>query len=262
VERHRAQGGSTLLHARTQRDLVVTASSNQPVSDGTAERWQRRPHAAALIRVVVIGTPLVASVVAGIAAGRLFRPHGWVQIAGWVLWTAAVSIAVLAVVDAVVRRLLPLQRLLQLCLVFPDKAPSRWKVAARAARLRRSERRSRAARAATFSRDGAASGNTSESWSSRCSGRSRRTTASTAASTAIDTAAVQTTQAAICSHPCGRNSRPAAMPARIEATSGAPMTTMRISPATSGRRCQRSSVPSETGWLDEAVTTRSRCVRA
>jgi len=140
VERHRAQGGSTLLHDRTQRDLVVTASSNRPVSDGTAERWQRRPHAAALIRIVVIAAPLAASVVAGIAAGRLFRPHGWVQIVGWVLWTAAVSIAVLAVVDAVVRRLLPLQRLLQLCLVFPDKAPSRWKVAARAARLRRSER--------------------------------------------------------------------------------------------------------------------------
>jgi len=140
VERQRAQGGSALLHDRTQRDLVVTASSNRPVSDGTEERWQRRPHAAALIRFVVIGAPLVASVLAGIAAGRLFRPHGWMQIAGWVAWTAAVSIAVLAAVDAVVRRLLPLQRLLQLCLVFPDKAPSRWKVAARAARMRRSER--------------------------------------------------------------------------------------------------------------------------
>jgi HD-GYP domain-containing protein (c-di-GMP phosphodiesterase class II) len=140
VERHQAQGGSALLRDRTRPDLVVTASSNQPVSDGAEERWQRRPFVAAVIRVVVIGTPLVASILAGIAAGRLFRPHGWLQVAGWVVWTAAVSIAVLAAADAVVRRLLPLQRLLQLCLVFPDKAPSRLKVAARAARLRRSER--------------------------------------------------------------------------------------------------------------------------
>ena len=140
MERDRAQGGSALLRARTHSDLVVTTSSVRPPSDGVEERWQRRPYVAALIRVVVIGTPLLASILAGIAAGRLFRPHGWLQIAGWVLWTAAVSIAVLAAVDAVVRRLLPLQRLLQLCLVFPDKAPSRWKVAARAARLRRSQR--------------------------------------------------------------------------------------------------------------------------
>ena len=138
MRRDQAQGGSTLLRARTDGDLVVTTSSVQPRSDGAEERWQRRPVVAALIRVVVIGTPLVASVLAGIAAGRLFRPQGWVQIAEWVLWTAAVSIAVLAAVDGVVRRLLPLQRLLQLCLVFPDKAPSRLKVAARAARLRRS----------------------------------------------------------------------------------------------------------------------------
>ena len=140
MERDQAQGGSALLRDRTHRDLVVTASSNQPVSDGAEERWRRRPFVAALIRIVVVGTPLVASILAGIAAGRLFRPHGWLQIAGWVVWTATVSIAVLAAVDAVVRRLLPLQRLLQLCLVFPDKAPSRLKVAARAARLRRSER--------------------------------------------------------------------------------------------------------------------------
>lgn len=139
MERDQAQGGSALLHDRTQSHLVVTTSSVRP-ADADEGRWERRPHAAALIRIFVIGTPLAASVLAGIGAGRLFRPHGWMQLAAWVVWTAAVSIAVLAAVDAVVRRLLPLQRLLQLCLVFPDKAPSRWKVAARAARLRRSDR--------------------------------------------------------------------------------------------------------------------------
>lgn len=139
MERVKARAGSTVVADPVSRRLVTTASSRQPVDDLSEERWRRRPVIAAVIRVVVIGAPLVASVCAGIAAGRLYRPHGWGQTAVWVLWTAAVSIAVLALVDGVVRRLLPLQRLLALCLVFPDKAPSRLRVAARAARLRRAD---------------------------------------------------------------------------------------------------------------------------
>jgi HD-GYP domain-containing protein (c-di-GMP phosphodiesterase class II) len=139
VERDPAQGAITVVHDPTPTSLVVTSSSDRPPADPAEERWRRRPAIAATIRVIVIAAPLLASVCAGLAAGRLYRPHGWVQTAVWVLWTAAVSVAVLAAVDAVVRRLLPLQRLLQLCLVFPDKAPSRLRVAARAARLRRSE---------------------------------------------------------------------------------------------------------------------------
>src|SRR2546421_923547 len=107
--------------------------------DTTEARWRRRPVLAAVIRAVVVLTPLAAAIAAGVAASRLFRPVGWAQIAAWVVWTGAVSVAVLAAVDAVARRLLPLQRLLQLCLVFPDRAPSRLRVAVRAARPRRPE---------------------------------------------------------------------------------------------------------------------------
>ena len=95
---------------------------------------------AGLVRAVVIVGPLAASVCAGIAASRLFRPVGWPAVAVWVVWTAGVSLAVLALTDAAARRLLPLQRLLQLCLVFPDRAPSRLRIAARAAARRRPER--------------------------------------------------------------------------------------------------------------------------
>ena len=140
MKRDPAGSGSTAVSDRAPDGLVVTSSSNRPPADLAGERWRRRPVIAATIRFVVIATPLVASICAGIAASRVFRPTGWMQIAGWILWTAAASIAVLAAVDAVVRRLLPLQRLLQLHLVFPDKAPSRLRVAARAARLRRSDR--------------------------------------------------------------------------------------------------------------------------
>jgi hypothetical protein len=69
----------------------------------------------------------------------MFRPVGVLAIGAWLLWVAGVSFAVLAVADIVVRRLLPLSRLLQLCLVFPDRAPSRVRLAVSAARARRPE---------------------------------------------------------------------------------------------------------------------------
>ena len=140
MKRDSARSGSTAVSDREPSGLVVTASSDRPPVDLAGERWRKRPVIAASVRFIVIATPLVASICAGIAASRIFRPTGWLQIAAWIIWTAAASIAVLAAVDAVVRRLLPLQRLLQLHLVFPDKAPSRLRVAARAARMRRSDR--------------------------------------------------------------------------------------------------------------------------
>lgn len=117
----------------------MTSSSTQPPLDVTEVRWRRRPVLAGLIRIVVICAPLAAAIAAGVFASRAFRPHGWGETVGWIVWTGAVSFVVLALVDAAARRLLPLQRLLQLCLVFPDRAPSRVRVAARAARPRRPE---------------------------------------------------------------------------------------------------------------------------
>jgi hypothetical protein len=92
-----------------------------------------------LVRCVVVLAPLAAAVVFGIVASRQFRPHGIAEIVPWALWTAAASLLALWLVDVVVRRLLPLQRLLQLCLAFPDRAPSRLRVAVRAAVPRRPE---------------------------------------------------------------------------------------------------------------------------
>jgi len=125
-------------HDAAQR-CTSTISSVRPPMDATEARWRRRPVLAFTLRAVITLTPLLASVVAGVAASRIIRPVGWEAIAAWALWVAGVSFAVLAVTDLVVRRLLPLQRLLQLCLVFPDRAPSRLRLAAAAARTRRPE---------------------------------------------------------------------------------------------------------------------------
>ena len=92
-----------------------------------------------VIRSFVVLAPLTAAVIVGIIASRQFRPRGIAEIVPWALWTAGASLLALWAVDVVVRRLLPLQRLLQLCLAFPDRAPSRLRVAVRAAVPRRPE---------------------------------------------------------------------------------------------------------------------------
>ena len=69
------------------------------------------------------------------------------RIAGeFVLWWLALSAGgsvVLLVVDRVARRLLPLAALLRLSLVFPDAAPSRFRAALQAGKVRRLEDRLR-----------------------------------------------------------------------------------------------------------------------
>ena len=69
------------------------------------------------------------------------------RIAGeFVLWWLALSAGgsgVLVVVDRVARRLLPLAALLRLSLVFPDEAPSRFRAALQAGKVRRLEDRLR-----------------------------------------------------------------------------------------------------------------------
>jgi hypothetical protein len=124
---------------RASTRLVATPSSDQPPPDELGVRWRRRPILAFIVRAVAVVTPLAASVAVGILASRQFRPHGWVQVSLWILWTAGASLLTLWAVDIVARRLLPLHRLLQLCLAFPDRAPSRLRVAVHAARGRRPE---------------------------------------------------------------------------------------------------------------------------
>ena len=119
--------------------LVRTQSSQAPPPDETETRWRRHPVLAFAVRAVAFLAPLTASVLVGIVASREFRPHGWPATIAWAVWTAAASLLALWVVDIAARRLLPRHRLLQLCLAFPDRAPSRVRIAVRAARGHRPE---------------------------------------------------------------------------------------------------------------------------
>ena len=96
-------------------------------------RWAARPWGARGLRLLVYALPIAGSLgfvqlvtaVTGVPTSSL-----WV----FLLWWLAVSLAATVVVAAVyafVRRLLPLGALLELSLVFPDEAPSRFKLALR-----------------------------------------------------------------------------------------------------------------------------------
>ena len=110
-------------------------------------RWEERPISAALVRVAVVALPITAAVLTSswYAATRP-GPRSPSQ-TFWLL----VGVVVIAVVTAYAvlqftRRLLPLAYLLELTLLFPDRAPSRYRMALRAGsggRLRRDLHRAR-----------------------------------------------------------------------------------------------------------------------
>jgi HD-GYP domain-containing protein (c-di-GMP phosphodiesterase class II) len=91
-----------------------------------SDRWSAHPVAAWLVRAAVVLVPLTLSVLAAVAAGRLLPVgHSTTTRVGWWLVVFAVSTAVLLASDRIARRVLPLAVLLELSLVFPDRAPSR-----------------------------------------------------------------------------------------------------------------------------------------
>lgn len=102
------------------------------------ENWARHPIAATLVEIVVLLGPLAAGLVsAWQVADALPRAGDWPATAGqWVLVLLA-SLAAVWVATRAVRRLVPLAMLLDLSLLFPDHAPNRYRIAARAGVTRR-----------------------------------------------------------------------------------------------------------------------------
>ncbi len=73
----------------------------------------------------------------------LWRPEGVGGFIAWVVQAMAVGFLVSGVVDRALRRFIPLVALLQLTLVFPDEAPSRFGIALRSGTIRQREQRLR-----------------------------------------------------------------------------------------------------------------------
>ena len=93
-------------------------------------QWQPHPARAAALRALAFGLPLVVSVIVGIVVGALMpAPDSTASLVLW--WGAVLGSSTLAVyaADRVTRKVLPLATLMRLSILFPDRAPSRLKVA-------------------------------------------------------------------------------------------------------------------------------------
>ena len=103
----------------------------------SSNRWQPLPVRAGLIRAAAVVIPVLAALAAGAAVSAVLPPAG--TFGGVVTQWAAVltvSTAVALAVERLTRRMLPLATLLKLSLLFPDQAPSRFKVARKVAGTR------------------------------------------------------------------------------------------------------------------------------
>ena len=88
-----------------------------------------------MLRVAVLASPAVASLVTVWVLGRLIPAPSVESVGLVVLRVGALLVAALAAartVDRVVRRLMPLVMLLQMSMLFPGRAPSRFRLARRA----------------------------------------------------------------------------------------------------------------------------------
>ena len=111
-----------------------------------ANRWRARPLLSFAIRAATVLVPTLAAAASVVAIAMAIPPPPAPWVVGW--WSAViiVSAAVAASVERVARRWLPLAVLLQLSLVFPDRAPRRFRMARGAGRPRVLEDRIREAR--------------------------------------------------------------------------------------------------------------------
>lgn len=108
---------------------------------GDGAQWSDRRVLGRALKLLVLLGPILASVGFVVVASRIVpRPQQWYGVAGWWIGLTVLSTVVLRSVERVMRRVLPLAALFRLSLVFPDRAPSRFKVAMRTNTLRQLQR--------------------------------------------------------------------------------------------------------------------------
>lgn len=116
--------------------------------------WQGRDRAAKALRWLIMMAPVVVALNVSLVLNYVLpTPSSWSWAILRVAGIAIVAMGSIAVVERAGRRLLPLAMLLRLSLVFPDRTPSRFKLALKAGSGRRMERVLTEARATGLSED-------------------------------------------------------------------------------------------------------------
>ena len=104
-------------------------SSVPPQRPGLEQRWVARPLLGRALSAVIVLAPFLAAT-AVLWLLRVAHPHGHGPL--WYVVLLSSAVAVSLVVDRVARVFLPLAALLRLTMLFPDRAPSRLRLARRA----------------------------------------------------------------------------------------------------------------------------------
>jgi HD domain len=106
---------------------------------GHEGQWASRPWSAGALRILIVAVPvLVGSVMARLSAGLVASwGNRWAEAAA----VMAVAVVASVLVSRLTNRLMPLAMLLRMTMIFPDRAPSRIKVARRTTGIRDIEAR-------------------------------------------------------------------------------------------------------------------------
>jgi len=125
----------------TMGDVNAAWSVRRVATSQDEGRWAEHRWLAGLLRVLALLVPVAGAVGASVLVSMLMaQPDGRAQRTVWWLGMFALSTAVLVVIDRQARKLLPLAVLLRLSLAFPDRVPSRWRVAMRSSTTRQLRR--------------------------------------------------------------------------------------------------------------------------
>lgn len=110
--------------------MDTTTESTAVDTDG--REWRSRPWSARAVRVLIVALPLVlVTAVAWKFNALLGRPASLLEaVSRWAALSALSTLALVSI-DRAARQYLPLPALLRLSIVFPDQAPSRFKMALR-----------------------------------------------------------------------------------------------------------------------------------
>jgi putative nucleotidyltransferase with HDIG domain len=139
------------------------------------QRWRARPVQSAVLRAFVLVVPLAVGVGTAAFISRVLpRPLGTAVIGWWVLILVSSALAAM-LTERLMRRLVPLAVLLKFTLIFPDRAPSRFRMARRVGSIRNLEERVRRAKEVGIEDDPARAAETILSLVAALSAHDRRT---------------------------------------------------------------------------------------
>ena len=100
-------------------------------------RWRARPVLAGGLKVAVVAVPVICSLAAAWAVSSTLPAGTGSGRWGYRALTVGCAVVAAMLAERVARRLLPMTALLKLSLLFPEQAPSRFKVARRATSTQR-----------------------------------------------------------------------------------------------------------------------------